>query len=152
MIGIKQFHKIYLVREYLGAKSHLQICLLQDPAGILYMCTDSRQDEPPTWENELAFHWCICTDKKDWGIWIILSKLLLDLWIVAVFLLFDRFTLSLSTCSHMHVSVCTGGCGCLQRPEEGIRSLGMRFTGSCEPPDVGAGIWTPLLCKNSKCS
>lgn len=40
---------------------------------------------------------------------------------------------------------------CPWRSEEGIESLGTRVMDGCEPP-VGAGIWTELLCKNSKFS
>ena len=37
---------------------------------------------------------------------------------------------------------------CLWRPEEGIRAA---VTSSCEPPDVGAGSCTLVLCKSSEC-
>jgi hypothetical protein len=54
-------------------------------------------------------------------------------------------------CYLIHLCVCLLGCMCtiyilhtdththLQRPEEGDRSLGKGVTGSCEPPDLGAG-------------
>lgn len=51
----------------------------------------------------------------------------------------------------MCVCVCNGMYTCLQFPEEtrkGIRSPGVRVTSGCEPPSVGAGNGTHVLCKN----
>ncbi|EGV91268.1 hypothetical protein I79_026088 [Cricetulus griseus] len=40
--------------------------------------------------------------------------------------------------------------GCLTKAEEGMRPSESGATGGCEPPDMGAGNPTPVLCKNRK--
>jgi len=39
----------------------------------------------------------------------------------------------------------------LQRPGKGIKTPGSEVTDSCEPPGMGAGNQTLVLCKQSKC-
>lgn len=45
--------------------------------------------------------------------------------------------------------------GCPRGPEEGVGSLGIGVTDSCELHvrfNMGAENWSPVLCKSSKCS
>lgn len=56
-------------------------------------------------------------------------------------------------------SVCESVCvfmytTCMQEPveaKEGIKNLGTGLTGSWEPPSLGNGNWTSVLCKSNGC-
>lgn len=59
----------------------------------------------------------------------------------------------------LFIGVCVWACVCLcaytvsmQKPveaEKGIRNPGTGLTGSWEPPSIGGGNWTQVLCRNS---
>lgn len=40
----------------------------------------------------------------------------------------------------------------LQRPDKDIRITGVGVTGTCEQPNMGAGIRIQILCKSVTCS
>jgi hypothetical protein len=54
------------------------------------------------------------------------------------------------------VCICAGGCAyecsACRGQRRALDSAGARVTGGCEPPDLGPGEKTPVLCKSSKCS
>lgn len=43
-------------------------------------------------------------------------------------------------------------CRCPQSPEYVVKSPEAGVTGSCKPPDMGAGFRTQVLCKSRKSS
>lgn len=61
----------------------------------------------------------------------------------------SRPNILFSFCLYVYVSVGVR-VRCLQKPERGARSPGTRAPGSGEPPDIGIGNLTWVLCKSSR--
>lgn len=55
-----------------------------------------------------------------------------------------------SACVSVCICMCICVCVCVWWPEEGLRSPGVGVTGTCEPPDMGAGTWPQFLWESSK--
>lgn len=49
----------------------------------------------------------------------------------------------------LHVCLCAVSAWCLWKPEDGARALRAGVRADCEPPAVGAGNLTWVLCKSS---
>lgn len=68
----------------------------------------------------------------------VLRALLIPLGVLPLASVEDAFIHLIYLCVCACVNLCARhGCRCLQRPEEGFKSLGIGVTGNCKPPDAG---------------
>lgn len=70
------------------------------------------------------------------------------------FLRLKNYVYRYFACVYMYITCMPGTymCTCVQGSEEGVEFFGTVVTDTCEPPHVGAGNSTWILCKTSHCS